>query len=187
VKKADFYLQKIRIGKVIPFIKRGDHILDVGSGEGALFKCLEEKRIPFTGVGFDPEIVHEIHSPNFTIFKEWFPSPKIENRIFDVITALAVLEHIPEDALQKFIRDCNHHLKVGGLILLTVPSPRVDQILNLLIRLRVLDGMEVGQHHGYDTGLTQPLLGKNGFSLVKHAKFQLGLNNLFVFQKTSSA
>jgi hypothetical protein len=65
-----------------------------------------------------------------------------------------------------------------------VPSPLVDRILKILMGMRVLDGMEVDQHHGYDTNLTIPLFQQNGFALVKYKKFQLGLNNLFVFRKT---
>jgi hypothetical protein len=112
-----------------------------------------------------------------------FPNDSISGSSFNIITALAVLEHIPKEQLETFVDNCYRHLEPGGLMVLTVPSKEVDYILNVLISLRILHGMEVEQHYGYDTGRTVPLFTSKGFELVKHKKFQLGLNNLFVFRK----
>jgi 2-polyprenyl-3-methyl-5-hydroxy-6-metoxy-1,4-benzoquinol methylase len=185
LKKLDYYLQQVRIKKAAYFVRDGDDILDIGSGDGALFRWVSKEKIQFSGIGMDPELPVEILSPNYRILKERFPSESIKNRLFTVITALAVLEHIPMEELKSFIRDCRNQLKTGGLIVITVPSKWVDPILNLLIKMRVIDGMEVEQHHGYDTNLTIPLFEENGFELVRHRRFQFGLNNLFVFRKVA--
>jgi 2-polyprenyl-3-methyl-5-hydroxy-6-metoxy-1,4-benzoquinol methylase len=183
MKRTDEYLQRVRIRKAAPFICEGDRILDIGSGEGPLFKYLKKKRMRFSGTGLDPEITDEIRTPDFEVLKHRFPHDSILGRRFNVITALAVLEHIPQEQLIQFANDCSQFLENEGLMVITVPSPLVDHILKVLIKLRILDGMEVDQHHGYDTGQTIPLFQSNGFVLLRHRKFQFGLNNLFVFQK----
>jgi 2-polyprenyl-3-methyl-5-hydroxy-6-metoxy-1,4-benzoquinol methylase len=183
MKKLDIHLQNARIKKAIPFITPGNNILDIGSGDGSLFKFLEQGKIHFTGIGLDPEIQQEIHTENYNILKGKFPNDSIKGRKFDLITALAVLEHIPKDILGIFALNCNEHLVKGGFLVITVPSKQVDQILKMLIGLRIIDGMEVEQHYGYNTDWTIPLFTENGLELVKHEKFQLGLNNLFVFRK----
>jgi len=183
LKKLDYYLQNLRIKKAASFVRDGDDILDIGSGDGALFRWVSDEKIQFNGIGMDPETSAEILSTNYRILKERFPSESIKGRLFTIITALAVLEHIPMKELKGFIRDCRDQLKAGGLMVITVPSKWVDPILNFLIRLRIIDGMEVEQHHGYDTNLTIPLFREHGFELVRHRRFQFGLNNLFVFRK----
>ncbi len=53
----------------------------------------------------------------------------------------------------------------------------------LLKRLRLIDGMSLEEHHGYDVGETTAIFGEPDFRLVRHRKFQLGLNNLFIFER----
>jgi hypothetical protein len=59
----------------------------------------------------------------------------------------------------------------------------VDRVLDVLIRLRVLDGMHEEEHHGFEASLTPGFFTAAGFELEKARRFQLGLNNLFVFRK----
>ena len=54
---------------------------------------------------------------------------------FDVITLLAVLEHVETDDLVVWRDACARLLEPGGLIVATVPSPRVDEILHTLMTL----------------------------------------------------
>jgi len=46
-----------------------------------------------------------------------------------------------------------------------------------------LDGMEAEQHHGFDPGEVVPLMAGAGLRLVRHERFELGLNHLFVFDR----
>ena len=67
--------------------------------------------------------------------------------------------------------------------MLTVPSPAVDRILDVLCALRVLDGMEAEEHYGFDPSATTGLLESAGLQLRSAHRFQLGLNQLFVFTR----
>ena len=74
-------------------------------------------------------------------------------------------------------------LKPGGRIVITVPSPRVDDILHLLIRLHLIAGMSAHEHYGFKPAHTLGVFAAPRFRVLKKARFQLGLNNLFVFEK----
>ncbi|MGE3757234.1 MAG: hypothetical protein AB7H97_05735, partial [Pseudobdellovibrionaceae bacterium] len=74
-------------------------------------------------------------------------------------------------------------LPTKGKIILSIPSPAVDRIIDTLKALKILDGMKDDEHHGFQIQDTQPLFEKKGYALISHESFQLGLNHLFVFEK----
>ena len=73
------------------------------------------------------------------------------------------------------------HLPRGGPE--QYPSPLVDPILDALKFLRILDGMSLEEHYGFEVAHTLTIFKKPIFKLVHHKKFQLGLNNLLVFER----
>jgi hypothetical protein len=83
--------------------------------------------------------------------------------------------------IAKAGRAIGRRLEHGGVLVATVPSPLVDHILHVLMFLRLIDGQEAHQHYGFVPKDLIKLFEGN-LRLVKHRKFQLGLNNLFVFE-----
>ena len=106
--------------------------------------------------------------------------------LFDAITLLAVLEHIPESEMAAFSKALGDKLAPGGFLVITVPGPAVDHILAALKTLRLIDGMSLEEHHGFKTEQTPAIFEAVGLSLVTHRRFQFGLNNLFVFKKPTN-
>lgn len=164
----------------MPYINNGMSVLDIGCSNGELFQNLISEGLNFKGVGVDPDIKEDLFYENYKLFKDVFPSGKISGK-FDIITALAVLEHIPENEINLFIESCKNCLNDEGKIILTVPHQFVDKILKVLESIKIIDGMETGQHYGFDSSKTVMFFSRNGLKLIKHKYFQLGLNNLFVF------
>jgi hypothetical protein len=68
----------------------------------------------------------------------------------------------------------------------TVPHAAVDRILDVLIALRLVDGMAHEEHHGFEAASTPALFEAAGFTLTLCHRFQLGLNSLYVFAKPAS-
>ena len=68
-------------------------------------------------------------------------------------------------------------------MVVTVPSSLVDPILDVLVAVRVIDGMQHEEHFGFQPADLVPLFRSAGFDLQDRHRFQLGLNNLFVFRR----
>jgi len=107
----------------------------------------------------------------------------IFNSHIDVITMLAVLEHFPMSQYENLKLGCAQFLKARGLLLITVPSPRVDAILVALKFLRLIDAVSREEHHGFKVDLVTGIFSSEYFRPLKHKTFQLGLNHLFIFSR----
>ncbi len=176
----DRLLQQWRIAKARPFIARGARVLDIGCSDGALLR-----NVPGIGeyVGIDPELRATPHDGRMSLVRGFFPADLPASAPFDVVTCLAAFEHVPDAEQTTFARACFDALAPGGILVLTVPDPLVDRILDVLTALRLVDGIEIHQHHGYDVRRTPDTFRAAGFEAVAHRRFQLGLNNVFVFRR----
>jgi SAM-dependent methyltransferase len=184
MKAMDRLLQRWRIAKARPYIAPGARVLDIGCAGGALFDQLKSR--VGEGVGIDPDLGQPVKKGHYCLIAGWFPDDLPDARSFDAITLLAVLEHVPAEQLPQLAENCARYLKPGGYLVITVPSPAVDWILALLKLARIIDGMSLDEHYGFEPRKTPALFAVGGLELVKVKKFQLGLNNLYVFQKVLS-
>jgi 2-polyprenyl-3-methyl-5-hydroxy-6-metoxy-1,4-benzoquinol methylase len=184
VKFLDRVLQRWRITKARSFIRPGARILDIGSADGVLFQMLG--RQISSGVGIDPALSVGQSVGAVQFITGCFPKDLPEMEPFDTITMLAVLEHFPMSEYAILTAGCRRHLKPDGRLVITVPSPKVDRILHWLAALYLIDGMSLEEHHQYNVDQTTQIFPAPDFRLVHRERFQLGLNNLFVFQHTGA-
>lgn len=77
-------------------------------------------------------------------------------------------------------------LKDDGHLIVTVPDPKVDIILKLLVKLRLIVGQALDEHHGFEPNSLNEIFSKH-LVLVKRQHFQFGLNNLFLFKKITTS
>jgi SAM-dependent methyltransferase len=170
--------------KATAYVSPGDKICDVGCADGAIFGLI-------TGlgesVGIDPDLDSENMPvlPDVKFYRGLFPGALPGPILFDAITLLAVLEHVSTDQQTPLARACAEHLKPDGRLIITVPSPAVDHVLAFLRALRLIDGMALEQHYGFKSNQTPAIFSPYGFELIVHRRFQLGLNNLFVFRRNA--
>jgi SAM-dependent methyltransferase len=182
VKPLDRYLRRARIARGRPFARPGDTVIDVGCGDGALFEAWHD--VIGHGVGVDPALAQRVDGPNYELHPGPFPAAVPAGIQADLITMFAVLEHMPSGQQATLAEACRRLLRPGGRIVATVPSPAVDIILHVLARLHLIDGMSIHEHHGYRPQDTPALFPAPAFRLVLWRRFQFGLNNLFVFERT---
>lgn len=182
MKALDRFLQRWRIGKALPFIRRNDRLLDVGCYDRSLIDRARPRIA--SAVGIDSN-VSSSREDRVEILQGHFPdSPRFDDASFDCISMLAVLEHVDEPA--ALATECERILAPGGRLILTVPHPRVDLILDALMFIRLIDGMATEEHHGFDVKQTRSLFEAANLSLYRESQFQLGLNRLYVFEKPQS-
>lgn len=185
MKITDRILQRWRIARARPFIPHAARVLDIGSSDGELFQRLGSWISD--GIGIDPELKRDTHIHGVPLIASFFPEDMPDVEPFDAITMLAVLEHFPSSEYAKLSRSCARFLKPGGVLIITVPSPQVDKILRVLKVLRPVDAETLEQHHGYDVTQTTTIFSEDRFRLKRHTRFQLGLNHVFVFERTTLA
>jgi SAM-dependent methyltransferase len=176
----DRVLQNIRFSKVKKFIGHDYKVLDVGSEHGDLYFYLKKNVGEYVGIDIQTKPLTET---NFTLIKGKFPEnlPAALN-YFDAIVMLAVVEHLDEKALASLSQTSAKILKPKGLLLMTIPSPLVDVILIILRKFRLVHAETLHEHHGFKPGDMKKIISSNDFELLHHNKFELGLNNFFVFR-----
>ena len=171
----DRLIQRIRIRKALPHIPAGGRLLDIGCADGSLIRAARGR--VRDAVGIDPDAPA---GPG--LVRGSFPEDLRDVGPYDVIALLAVFEHVPDAARPAFVEACRALLRRGGRVVVTVPAPFVDRIVDVLRRLRLLHGMDIEAHHGYRPEETPAYFAAAGMRLLTHERFELGLNHLFVFE-----
>lgn len=182
MKALDRLLQRWRMGRALRHVANGARVLDIGTFDGRLFELGRTRNI--TGVGIDPGlVVAPVDHGSYRLVRGSFPGDVHTEQPFDVVTALAVLEHVPVHEMPSLLRAIHDRMLPHGRFIVSVPSPLVDRILPVLLALRLVDGQSLEQHYGLETKVLQDLIARAGFRLVAHERFQLGLNNLLVYER----
>ncbi len=182
MKFIDRFLRDWRIKMTLPYVRAHDRVLDIGCYDASLFEKLSIKPIT-ESIGLDPLLKETIKTEYYTLLSGKFPDDLPSDKTFNCITLLAVLEHIPKEEQLKLSEDCFNYLESSGRVIITVPSPFVDHILWILTKLRLIDGMSLEEHYGFKVEDVPLIFNSKQYKLIKHKTFQLGLNNLFVFEK----
>lgn len=183
MRRLDKFIRYLRVSKVLSEIDESETVIDLGGYDFYLLsKCKGKYHL---GILIDP--LAEDHEENglISIKGDLFyaiDKLQLQPNSVDVIFMLSVFEHLGNER-NKIISECRKLLKKGGKIILTIPHPMVDYILLLLKFGKLIDGMSLEQHDGYNQSLIHLQLNTNNFIKLKHKKFQLGLNNLYVFEK----
>ena len=173
---VDRWLQRYRMRMAQRWIPAGARLLDVGCHQGELLQRLASR--VRSGVGIDP-LAEPQESGKVRILRGSFPSDDLEGE-FDVITMLAVLEHLAD--LPRIGQACRSLLAPGGRIIVTIPGPAVDRILLVLLALRLIHGMSLEEHQGFQPADAVSAFTHAGLECTWARRFQCGLNNLYIFE-----
>lgn len=175
-------LRHLRIRRVLPVLRKYPRcrLLDVGCGWQAAFLKAVAPYIG-TGVGIDMK-APEINTDKITTRRV-----KLDDRLplddasFDVVTMLAVLEHVQE--VDAIVHEIRRVLRPGGVFCGTVPSVWAKPVLEFLaFRCGIVNPEEIHDHKRYFTrDSLRELFVMNGFGIngFSHHYFQLGMNNFF--------
>ena len=179
-------LRRMRIGRVLPYVKRvpGCRLLDVGCGwEARLLRELEPYIASGCGIDFKAPA---LDTPKLrTIAARLDERLPFDSESFDVVTMLAVLEHLEKPA--HIMREIARLLRPGGRLLLTVPSWYAKPVLEFLaFKLGLVNPEEIRDHKTYfnRADLLRLVAGCGGLVVERHRYFQAGMNNYLVCRKS---
>jgi 2-polyprenyl-3-methyl-5-hydroxy-6-metoxy-1,4-benzoquinol methylase len=160
-----------------------ENVFDIGCDDGYLLHKISAVTKRQDGV--DPRLKENLISATSEMKKGFFPSAIEEHQMqgaYDAIFALAVFEHFSENDIQQAASVISRMLSPQGRLILTVPHPFVDKILDVLFFFRLIEGQALEEHHGFDPEALLTYFSKS-LCLVKRKSFQFGLNNVFVFER----
>jgi len=159
-------------------------VFDIGCDEGYLLYKFD-KNIKRDGI--DPRLNKTIREDGLFLKKGFFPKNITDSQMknsYDVVFALAVFEHFSQNDLKQSASVISKMLTKNGRLIITVPESKVDDILFFLKSFKLIDGQALEEHHHFNSNNIFKYFSKN-LNLIKHKKFQFGLNNLYVFEKRS--
>jgi 2-polyprenyl-3-methyl-5-hydroxy-6-metoxy-1,4-benzoquinol methylase len=155
--------------KLIPPHLREGRILDIGCGTIPYFllntifaeKCGLDKIVQ-TESHRRIQDEHGIHLIDFDLEKNTVLP--FDSQYFDVVTMLAVIEHIQTSQLPTLIAEIWRVLRPGGMYAITTPAPWTDMILKIMAHTRLVSPEEIHDHKAaYDRKTIGSILAKNGF------------------------
>jgi SAM-dependent methyltransferase len=98
---------------------------------------------------------------------------------FDVVTMLAVLEHIEPRRVLRIVQEVERVLKPGGVFILTTPPKWTKGLLRYLARINMVSRVEIDEHKAaYSRKQVRAVLEQGGFSRssIKSGYFELFMN-----------
>jgi len=163
--------------------RRSGCIVDIGCGTSPLFLANSDfaEKIGLDK-SFNSGIVESFASPNFKLVEhdiEKVVELPLESNSCDVVTMLAVIEHIEPYRLKPLFAEIYRILKPGGKYIMTTPAPWADSLLRIMARMKLVSPAEIDEHKGaYDCASIFAMLVVAGFreENLQGGYFELGLN-----------
>jgi SAM-dependent methyltransferase len=171
--------------RLIPEHHRGGRILDIGCGSYPYFLSHTSFRQKFaidqvTRADQQKEIAWHTLDLNAT------PELPFADGFFNVVTMLAVIEHLDPSMLVDLFVECRRVLHQGGNVILTTPASWADSLLDWMARLKLVSKEEIDEHvFTYTLPLIGWYFGAAGFAMtkIKFGRFELGMNLWAVAEK----
>jgi len=165
---------------------REGKVLDVGCGSLPFFLLNTNFKEKY---GVDPNVDATEAQNNMNLYNIVLSgnnSLPFDNDFFDVITMLAVFEHLEIDILVNILSEIYRVLRPGRRFILTTPHLIGDKLLHFMATCYLVSKEEIEEHKGiYTHAQIADYLKKAGFSQEKmqYGRFELWLNNWLVADK----
>ncbi|MGQ9668491.1 MAG: class I SAM-dependent methyltransferase, partial [Anaerolineae bacterium] len=104
---------------VLPPLREGRRVLDVGCGAGNMFHHLARYG-EVEGIDNNPKPLAVARARGYRVVEGRGESMPFEDNRFDLVAALDVVEHVPDDL--AMLRECCRVCKPGGFFVTTVPA-----------------------------------------------------------------
>lgn len=158
--------------RLIPTEARSGNILDVGCGTYPLFLMNTEFANKFGVDQVVTDTSHKRWESDRVKFKKLNAEETqlipYEDNFFDVVTMLAVFEHIDPPKLIKLLSEIRRVLKKGGVFVMTTPAGWTDSVLTLMAKLHLVSPIEFAEHKdAYTPAKITAIYDQAGFEKAK--------------------
>lgn len=181
------FLAKRRVklaNSFIPDAARKGKILDIGCGSYPFFLLntnFKEK------IGIDYSLKKDLKYQGIALYNNSIEDKLLfEDNTFDVITMLAVFEHIEPNKLPTLLAEIYRILKPGGIYIMTTPCVWSDKLLRFLASIKMVSAEEINEHKdAYNHERIQEYLINANFNKkdIKLGYFEYFLNNWAIAKK----
>lgn len=181
----DYFLSRLRCQQANRLIQsqyRSGRILDIGCGTCPLF--LLDTKFAYK-YGLDQVVDSQSHArwqrdgiffANYNLAEN--NAMPFEDDFFDVITMLAVFEHVEPEKLIHQLREVRRILRNNGVFIMTTPAGWTAGILTAMAALRLISPVEIEEHKdAYTPAAILALYQKAGFS---REKIKIGYFEMFM-------
>jgi len=138
-----------RANRLIHPAHRAGTVLDIGCGSYPFFLLNTD----FTHrIGLDRDVARHGDKPNLAdlrlIDHDFNAADRLplEDKSVEVVTMLAVFEHIPVAPLEKLLDEIARLLKPGGQFVMTTPAAWTGPVLWAMTRLGLVSAEEIDEH-----------------------------------------
>lgn len=170
-------LRWFRLQRVSSHIPKMSILLDIGCGKSATFLRSISGHIS-QGFGVDFKVENTRFNNIQTTQLKFEGKLPFNDNSFDVVTMLAVLEHIDQE--EQMLKEVYRVLVPGGKLIITVPSVSSQPILEFMAyKLKIVSEDEIKDHKRYyeRKRLRKILIEISGFEQFNHKYFQIWMNN----------
>lgn len=177
------FLRRKRLEQVVKWLA-GNTVLDYGCGRGELLSMMGEGW-EYVGVDINSDFVRyagcRFPKANFRVLDlQNSECPDLGK--FDCIIAAAVIEHL--EYPEQLLKELSRHLRDGGRLIITTPSPRGRFLLSIGARIGLLNRQVEEAHRSILSAEDLvKLMQVCALRVRSYSTFLFGLNQLLVAEK----
>jgi SAM-dependent methyltransferase len=164
------HLRALKANRLIPLHLRSGRILDVGCGSYPYFLAHTDFKEKFS-IDQSPlsdHVLNQLEITSYTLDLNSQPNLPFEDGFFEVVTLLAVVEHLDPQSMARLFSEIRRALRPGGIIVLTTPAAWSAGILNFMARVGLVSLEEIHEHvYAYTLPLIGWYFGQAGFEMSK--------------------
>jgi SAM-dependent methyltransferase len=175
---------------LIPLAARKGKILDIGCGTFPSFLLSLRCQEKFAVDRYDPSSFDNLPGGDVISYHqvdiEKADRLPFDRDFFDIVTMLAVVEHLQPECAKRVVAEIFRILKTGGICILTTPAPWTKDLLRVLSFVRLVSPDEIAEHKSaYSHADMRAVLAACGFNTrrLRFGAFELQMNLWAVAKK----
>ena len=181
-------LRTQRANQLIPKELRDGRILDIGCGSYPYFLAHTAFKAKFAvdQLPMPQETAQQHKIEFFELNLNSEPKLPFDAEYFDVVTLLAVVEHLNPESMAALFKESYRVLRPAGIVVLSTPAAWSDGLLHMMAHLNLVSAEEIHEHaFAYTLPLIGWHFGQAGFGMtkIKFGYFEFMLNMWATAQK----